>query len=248
MSRAMKLVICASAALWLAPPAARADHEMFRGRTGLPTVIEGKNKVWMEKGVATLEVRGDELWVTQDVKMRYPGRDVEKEGAKIKVAVREDFYRSKDNGAGDVEPAEAKGFKRFNVSLDGRKVAADRDDWIINDKKDTATRWHSWWVSFYPGQVRTMRIVSVSPLGRNGNHRTVEFVSKDVGHWRKSPDYIEIRFQAPGKIEATLAGIEPKPNDQNRRAARWVYRKASPNRNIFIMLPGNYPTRGRAGL
>jgi hypothetical protein len=246
MIRANKLILCAAASLCLAPLPARADHKQYVGRTGLPTVQEGKGKVWLERGVAVLEVRGDELWVTQDVKMRYPGGKLEKKGVRIKVAVREDFFRSKDNGSGDVTAGDAKGFKRFAVTVDGRRTAAGRDSWMINEKKDTATRWHTWSIDFYPGQQRHMRIVSVSPLGRDGNHRTVEFVSKDVGHWRESPEYLEIRLEAPGRIETTLAGLEPKPNDQTRRGVRWVYRKASPNRDIFVMLPDSYSTRGRA--
>jgi len=245
MIRTPLLTICAAAILSITPLCVLADHKEYQGRTGLPTVLEGKDKVWMEKGLAALEVRGNDLWVTQDVKMRYPGPDVEKNGTRIKVAVREDYYRSKDGGAGDVSPAEAKGFRSFNVTIDGRKAASSAEPWTINDKNDTATRWRTVWVDFRPGQVRQMRIVSAAPIGRDGNHRIVEFRSKDVGHWRESPDYLEIRFKAPGSTEAVLAGLEPKPNDQNRRAVRWVYRKASPNRDIFIMLPDSYPARSR---
>jgi hypothetical protein len=202
--------------------------------------------VWMRSGVAKLEVRGNELRVTQDVRMQFPGPGLEKEQTRIQVAVREDYYRSKDSG--DVDESEAKGFKSFKVTVDGREATVERDPWMTNKKKDTATRWRTWWIGFQPGQERRMRIVSVSPLGHQGNRRSVEFVSKDVGRWRGSPDYLEIRFQAPGKIEATLAGLEPKPNDQTRRGIRWVYRKASPNRNIFIMLPSTYPKAPRASL
>ena len=33
---------------------------------------------------------------------------------------------------------------------------------------------------------------------------------------------------------------EPKANDINERAVRWVYRKASPNRDVYIQLPPGY--------
>jgi hypothetical protein len=242
MSCTRHFVLSLGAALSLAPLPSLADESI--GRTGLPTVVEGKNQVWFQSEVAKLEVRGNELWVTQDVKMQYPGRDLEKEPTRIKVAVREDYYRSKADGGADEN--NAKGFKSFAVSVDGSRAKVDRDPWTLNHNKDTATRWRSWWIGFQPGQTRKMRIVSVAPLGWQGNRRIVEFTSKDVGKWRGSPTYLEIRFMAPGKIEATLAGLEPKPNDQTRKGIRWVYRKASPNRDIFIMLPSTYPKAPKA--
>lgn len=244
MTQSLKPTLCLTALLCVGPLTARADISEYVGRTGLPTVIEGKNEVWMERGNVVLEVRGNELWVTQDIKMHFPGPPVERDRTRIKVAVREDYHHAGDDR--DVTPGIARGFRRFTVTVDGRKADTERDNWIINEKKDTATRWRSWWIGFQPGQVRRMRIVSVSPLGREGNHRTVEFVAKDVGHWRRSPDLLEIRFEAPGRIETRVAGIEPKPDNQTRRGARWVYRKASPNRDIFIMLPNSYSNRGRA--
>ena len=247
MTRVLKLAAVCAIAICTSPLSARADHDEFVGRTGLPTVMEGKNKVWMERCEATLEVRGSDLVVTQVVKMRYPGRDIEDESARIKVAVREDHHRSKDF-SGDLQMEEAKGFKRFSVMVDGRSAATEREPWMINKNKDTATRWRTWWMAFRPGQVRTMRIVSVSPLGWEGNRRSVEFVSKDLGRWRQSPNYLEIRVEAPGRMETTLAGLEPKPTDQTRRGIRWVYRKASPNRNVFVLLPSTYRTGGRPGL
>jgi hypothetical protein len=222
--------------------AALADHKLYVGRTGLPTVQEGKNDVWMERGSAVMQVRGSDLVITQEFRLQYPGRKLEKKPTRIKVAIREDYTRSGDNG-GDVTASEAKGFKKFTVSVDGRRVSTDHDAWMINDKGDTATRWNSWWVSFRPGQERTMKIVTVAPVGRDGNHRIVQFVSKDLGRWRRSPDVLEIRFQAPGLTETKLAGLEPEPDDQTSRGIRWVYRKASPNRDVFIMLPdrGSHP-------
>jgi hypothetical protein len=239
-----KVTLFVSTLLWLGSSAVLADHKLIVGRTGLPTVQEGKNEVWIERGVARMQVRGGDLVVTQEYRLRYPGGNLEKGSERIKVAIREDFHRSGDD-AGDVTASEAKGFKRFTVTLDGRRVSTSRDEWLINKKGDTATRWNSWWVPFRPSQARTMRIVTVSPIGRDGNHRIVEFISKDIGRWRGSPDYLEIRFEAPGLTETKLAGLEPEPDDQTRRGVRWVYRKASPNRNVFIMLPS---PRGRTGL
>ena len=225
--------------------AARADHEMIRGRTGLPTVREGKGNVWIEKGTVNLEVQGNSLTVTQNFQLRYPGEKLEKGFNHMKVAVREDYYRSKDGGAGDVMPADAKGFTSFDVYVDDRSVTTGMDPWEINDKKDTATRWRTWDMSFHPGQIRHMRIVSRAPLGRKVNKPFVQFIAKDLGGWREKPDTLEIRLSMPGKSETRLAGVEPRPDDINGRAVRWVYRKADPNRDIFALLPATDPTAHR---
>lgn len=248
MTQASRLVARFGLSLLLAPQLARAELKEYAGRTGFPTVREGKEKVWMDRGIAVLELRDDELVVTQSIRMTYPGRNFTRRGGRIKVAVREDYFRSIDEGARHVRRAEARGFRRFGVTVDGRSVETAREPWALNDKSDTATRWRTWWISFRPGQTRQMRIVSVAPIGRQGNHGIVEFVSKDLGHWRDKPDLVEIRFEAPGRTETRVAGLEPRPNDQTRRGVRWVYRKASPNRDVFIMLPASYPLRERASL
>jgi hypothetical protein len=243
MRTVKRLLIGAAALLCLAPVAARAEHREFRGRTGLPTVREGENNVWIERGNVNLEVRGSNLYTTQDFRLHYPGGKLEKGKDQVQVAVREDYFRSKDGGAGDVTPAEARGFISFGVWIDNHRVNTTTTSWEMNDKKDTATRWRNWWINFGPGGVHTMRVVSISPLGWEGNRRSVQFVSKDLGRWRDKPDFLEIKVSLPGAMEARLAGLEPKPDDVNSKGIRWVYRKADPNRDVFIMLPSDYAPR-----
>lgn len=217
--------------------AAQADHSVVQGRTGLPVVREGGENVWIKKGVVEMKMVGGDLVTTQTFKLAYPGPPVEKGPQNIKVAVREDYYTARDNGVPEVTSSSAKGFKSFNVMVDGRTVRSSTLPWEINDKKDTATRWREWNISFQPGQTRQMKIVSRSPAAFQGGHKIVQFVSKDLGHWRDKPDTLEIRFAAPGLTEANLAGLEPKADNINSRAVQWMYRKADPNRDVFIMLP-----------
>jgi hypothetical protein len=231
-------LLCLTAAL-----TAHAQQKMYQGRTGLPTVKEGSEKVWIERGDVNLDVRGSNLYVTQDFRLHYPGGKLEKGRDHSRVAVREDFFRSTDNHVPHVTPADAKGFTSFAVWIDGRRVRPMADDWRINDNKDTATRWRSWWITFSPGRVHTMRIVSVAPLGWEGHSRTVQFVSKDLGHWRDLPDNLEIRFHAPARAGAHLAGLEPKPDGMSRTTLNWEYRKVQPKRDIYILLPSDYPSR-----
>jgi hypothetical protein len=243
MKTATMLYFSAAALFVLAPIAARADHKEYQGRTGLPTVREGGEKTWMERGTVNLQVRGSDLAVTQDFLLHYPGTKLEKGADQMRVAVREDFFRSKDGGASDVTDAEARGFRTFGVWIDGRRVNTVTEPWIINDKKDTATRWRNWWVQFTPGKVHKMRIESVAPLGWDGDRRTAQFVSKDIGHWRDVPDYLEIKFMAPANVETKLATLEPDTKDVSNRAVRWIYRKANPHRDIMVELPPGYGSR-----
>jgi hypothetical protein len=193
-----------------------------------------------------LQVRGTNLAAAQSFRIHYPGGKLEKGADQIQVAVREDFFRSKDNGAGDLIEADARGLTEFSVSVDGRRQVVSIEQWSLNSKKDTATRWRTWWVHFTPGKVHTMTITSSAPLGWDGGHRTVEFVSKDLGGWRSVPDYLEIKLNTPGRSEAHLAGLEPKPDGQSARGIQWVYRKMQPKRDIFVMLPPDYPSSRRA--
>jgi hypothetical protein len=67
MKSAKTLILLGGAALILAPLSARADHAWFHGRTGLPTVREAQEKIWMERGLVHLKVIGNSLEVTQDL-------------------------------------------------------------------------------------------------------------------------------------------------------------------------------------
>jgi hypothetical protein len=241
MQNTTKFWLSTLAMLCLTPAMAWADHRIIQGRTGLPTVREGGNNVWMERGTVMLDVSGNTLAVTQNFRLQYPGPPLEKGPQTIKVAVREDFYRATDNDASKVTTDEARGFTAFAVTVDGRRIAAQTEPWQLNDKQDTATRWRTWEITFRPGQTRRMQIVSRAPLGKEGNRRYGQFVSKDLGEWRGAPGFLEIRLRAPGTLESRLAALEPDPNDVNRRAARWVYRKARPHRDIYFQLPPGYP-------
>jgi hypothetical protein len=229
-----------AALLCLAPLAARADHKEVQGRTGLPAVKEGKESVWMERGIITLDVQGNDLVTTQEFKLHYPSGKIAKGDQVAKVAIREDYFRSNDNGAGDITESDSKGFSKFDVIIDDQPITTNTGMWIINEKKDTATRWRNWRIDFTPGDVHTMKVVSVAPLGWDGNHRTVQFIGKDIGGWRTKPDYLEITLKTPNMPEARLIDLQPKPVNQTPNVVRWIYRKADPNRDILISLPSDY--------
>lgn len=240
MHRNIKLAVSALVVLCLTPAMARAEKKTIRGRTGLPLVRAGGGNVWMEHGNVNISVSGNTTTVTQDFRLSYPGPPLETGPQKITVEVREDYFRSIDNDAPKVSKGEAKGFSSFAVTVDGRQVNARTGAWMLNDKEDTATRWRSWDINFRPKQVHRMRIVTRAPLGQQENRKYIEFRSKDVADWREAPALLEIRFRAPGKLESRLGGVEPKPNDVNPRAIRWVYRKSRPRRDIFVQLPPGY--------
>jgi hypothetical protein len=91
----------------------------------------------------------------------------------------------------------------------------------------------------------TFALVSRAPLGQEVNRKYAEFRSKDVSDWRGAPALLEIRFSAPGSIESRLGGVEPRPNDVNSRALRWVYREARPRRDIYVQMPPGYSRTAR---
>src|SRR5579872_6322385 len=120
MKTAGTLFLGAATMLCLTALTARAQTKMYQGRTGLPTVKEGSEKIWIERGTVSLEVRGGDLYVTQDYRLHYPGGKIEKGMDRSRVAVREDFFRSTDNHVPPVTAADAKGFTRFAVWIDRR--------------------------------------------------------------------------------------------------------------------------------
>jgi hypothetical protein len=235
IGRFLAVVFCS-----ILPLALQAQERTIQGRTGLVTVRDGKQKVWITRAWVRLDVQGSDLIVTQEYRLMYPAPPLEKEPVRITVALREDYYRSRAGGGSEVRAAEAKGFRSFAVKVDGRPVIANIDPWRINEKHDTATQWRVWDIPFQPGQQRRMRIATRAPLGIQGGRRYLQFVSKDIGGWRQAPAFLEIRFTAPGNIETRVAGVEPDATDINTRAIRWIYRKASPNRDVYILLPSNY--------
>ena len=238
----------AAAILMLACCSALADHKEIRGRTGLPRVLDGKNKVTIERGVIHLDTVGQQLAVTQEFWLHYAGPPAETGMDHITVALREDYFRGRDIvGSPEVTVVEARGFTSFSVYMDGHSLQAMSNPWTVNQKKDTATRWRTWEITFKPGETRRMKIITHAPLGEEVDRKFVQFVTKDVGNWRGRPDYLEIRFSAPGDTEARVAGLEPRPKDINSRAVRWVYRKASPNRDVYIQLPPEFSRRSTRG-
>lgn len=240
MKTAWKLFTLPIATLALAPIAASADHAWVHGRTGLPTVREAQNRIWMERGLVHLNVVGDSLEVTQEFRLSLPAPPLEKKDYNARIAFREDYYRGHHEGAEKVTEANAIGFSSWSAWVDGARVSPEISPWELNDKKDTATRWRSLRMHFYPGQVHRVKVVSLSPLGKDVGNRTIEFVSKDIGHWRDKPDYLEIRVTTPGVSEAFLTALEPKASSIGPNGIRWIYRKADPNRDVMIKLPTDW--------
>ena len=240
MKSARTLIVIGGVALAMAPMAAFADHAWFQGRTGLPTVREAQRKIWMERGLVHLNVLGNTMEVTQEFRISMPGPPLEKKSDSAKIAFREDFYQGHHEGGTPLNTAMARGFTSWAAWIDGQRVSPEISAWELNDKKDTATRWRNLRMHFYPGQVHRVKVVSVSPLGKEVNQRTVEFVSKDIGHWRTKPDYLEIRVTMPGVSEAFLTALEPKADTIGTNGIRWVYRKADPNRDVMIKLPTDW--------
>ncbi|MCC6730302.1 MAG: hypothetical protein IT208_13275 [Chthonomonadales bacterium] len=237
--------MAAGALLCTAPAMAQDVSHMVRGRTGLPTVREGEGRIWMERGVVNMNVRDDQIRTVQTFRLQYPGPPLEHDPLRAKIAVREDFFR-KGEGKGDVTLGQARGFSSFAVWIDGQRVPSEKTSWELNDARDTATRWRNFRLDFRPGQRHYLRIVSVAPVGWQGAHPVIDFVSKDLGHWRGVPDYLELKVSAPGTMEARVDGIEPKPTNVSAGGIRWVYRKAVPDRDVFVMLPpGSRSAMGR---
>lgn len=236
-------VLGACALLSLAAAGARADHAMVQGRTGLPTVRDGQEKIWIENGTVELQPVDGDLLVTQNLDLRYPGAPLENKPLVAKIAVREDYYRAIDKDTPTVKEVEAKGFDDFKVTVDGEQASSTTEAWKINDKKDTATRWRVWVVNFEPGQLRHVKITSRAPLGEKGDRKVVEFVSKDVGHWRQAPDNLVIRYIPADGSGVRTVGVEPKPKDGDNQKIEWKYEKASPNRDVYIVLPPSYSSK-----
>jgi hypothetical protein len=191
----------------------------------------------MEQAAVRLYAEGSTLRAEQDYRLRFPGGKLEKNSQIITVAVREDFFRKREKGDSPVTASEAKGLKSISVTIDGKKSALGTDDWAINDRGDTATRWRHWEMTFKPGLSHRLRIASTGPLGKKGGERFVQFVTKDLGHWRAAPDVLEVKLKLPNRMEAHVAGVEPKPTDISSGGIRWVWRKATPSRDIFVLLP-----------
>src|SRR2546421_8943758 len=138
------------ATLLFLPIAGFAQATYYQGRTGLPTVRAGKSRVSMVHGVANLNVDGTDLITDQEYQLKRVDTDPSKDATTITMGVREDCFKSQDTG-GKITVADAKGFNRFEVKLDGKPVQARADLWKFNQKKDTATRTRSQNTPFEPG-------------------------------------------------------------------------------------------------
>jgi hypothetical protein len=239
----MVTALCMTSAL--APVMAQEFRGFVQGRTGLPTVWEEKENVRIEQGKVDLQVAGKNLHVKQDFWLHYPGPPTETGPIRARFAVREDYFRTLDQSEKSLLVDELKGFTSFKVHADSYRVWPMAERWEWNDRKDTATRWRNWYMTFYPGQTRRMVIHSVAPLGTYNGQRMIDFVSKDLGHWRGSPEYLQIRALLPGASETMLATLEPDANAINRGAIRWVYRDKDPDRDVRLILPASYRTASR---
>lgn len=231
------LAVGTAAVLWMAAGSARADHMKIEGRTGLPTVRGGYDKIWMEKGDVQLMPDGSNLKVTQLYTLKHPGPPLVNGPWPITVGVREDYYRARDGGGPAVNAAEARGFSDFSVYVDGQPMDARIGDWKVNDKKDTATRWRTWDMQFDPNQSHELKIVSIAPLGRDLDHPMVQFVTKDVGHWRSAPGDLTIEVLNQDGTDLRPAGIEPKPAGGDGSSYRWTFHNMHPKRDIYLLLP-----------
>ena len=89
-----------------------------------------------------------------------------------------------------------------------------------------------------------MLFVKKAPLGQKGDRKTVEFVSKDVGHWRNAPDSLVIRYIPADGNSVKTVGIDPKPKEGSDEKIEWKYEKASPNRDVYVVLPPPIKTDG----
>ena len=165
---------------------------------------------------------------------------------RAKIAVREDYYRDRSGGEPAVQEVEAKGFSDFQVTVDGEPATATTEKWIINEKKDTATRWHVVNMTFKPGDTHKLHIMSRAPLGTDGDRSYVQFIVKDLGHWRQPPDNLVVRYKAPEGQTVDVAALEPKPDGNDPKKIEWVYKKANPGRDILIMLPAKTNTGASA--
>jgi len=222
--------------LSLLPAMAGADMTI-QGRTGLPTVREGQGQIWMHKGNVELKPGQGDLIVNQEYTLRLPGPPVKAMPVRAQIAVREDYFRSRDGHMPSVTSVEARGFQDFDVFVDGQPVGVSVEPWHINAKGDTATRWRVWNMDFAPGQEHQMQIVSRAPLGEENGRAFIEFVSKDLGHWRESPDALVIRYVPEESGTVAVAALAPKPGEHDSRQVEWIYRKGSPSRDIYILLP-----------
>jgi len=226
--------------LVLAPGIAGASSTGIQGRTGLPKVRHGKDNVRMLEGVVQMNASGNYLRTSQNIRLQYPGPPLEDGPQRITVAVREDYYRSREHGAPRVTEGEARGFTSFGVFVDGREISSSPGEWSVNEKGDTATRWREWTMTFNPGQIRRVHIQSRAPLGHDYHRTYAQFVSQDLSGWRGAPNYLEVRFSAPGTEESRLAALSPRPNQVNPHAVQWVYRNGRPHRDVYLQMPLGY--------
>ena len=224
--------------------AANAQVKRIQGRTGFPKVWDGHDNVYVKKGVADLRVSRGNLIVEQNFTLQYPGGKVETGPHSQRVGIKEEFYRARQTSDRLTE-ADAKGFTRFGVWIDGRQVTAETDDWKVNREGDAVTRWRFWQMSFAPGQTRRMKIVTEAPMGWHGNKRYIQFFSKDLAGWRRKPDYLEVAIHLPQSSAASLAALEPRPQVFSDGVLRWIYRDSQPKRDVYILLPSTYAHRSR---
>src|SRR5712692_3072490 len=114
---------------------ARGQQEI-QGRTGLPTVKVGGQKVWVEKATVQIHTSGAFVMVEQDFRLHYPGKKIESKKQLITVAARDEYSRTRD-GKPALTTAGARGLMNLSVYIDGKNVRNKADAWVVNDKGDT---------------------------------------------------------------------------------------------------------------
>src|SRR5207248_931117 len=102
-------LLVAASLLLLAPLRARAEYQWEAGRTGLPTVREGGETVWLDHAYVHLQVIGHDLLTRQDIGMQRPGLNMRSTPVRIRIAVRDDYFRSQGNGEPPLRMANAHG-------------------------------------------------------------------------------------------------------------------------------------------
>ncbi len=211
------------------------DQQDIRGRTGLVSVRSGERKVSATKATVVMKAGRSSVNTVQTLRLEMPKS--EQTSATIELAVREDYYRARVSGDKPVSTREARGFTSFSASVDGRSASTQREGWRMNKKNDTATRWRVLKISFRPGQSHTVRIETAAPLGHQGSRRYIQFVTKDMSGFKDVPGVLEIKLAAPGTLEGKVDGVEPETTDISKNAIRWVYRKAMPDRDVYVLFP-----------
>jgi hypothetical protein len=218
------LIFAASAAAAVLGSSAAGDE--IRGRTGLPSM---KGAIVHARSIdVVVRQVGSRLSVNQTIKLETGGKDARS----FEMTWREDDYRSEG-----IRTDDGRGFSRMRISVDGKTVTPTSTAWKSNAKGDTITRRHTIPIQSAPKKRHVVIFSAESGMGVRGSRPVIEFVAKDLGGFAGPPDRLQVRIELPRNAAANVDGVEPKPTDISRNGMRWVWTKASPKRDIFVLLP-----------